>query len=282
MNKWILGARPRTLPAAIAPVVVATALAGSDWNWFRAALALKVGVWLQIGVNYANDYSDGVKGSDDNRIGPTRLVASGLATAAQVKRAAFISFGIASIAGIWLCLLSSPWLIVVGVAAIAAAWGYTGGKNPYGYSGLGEVSVFIFFGLTATVGTYFAQTGQITAISVLCAVPMGSLACAILAVNNIRDRAQDELVGKRTLAVRVGDSKARKGFVALLAIAHISALATLVPGSLLTLAVLPLTISISRAVMSGASGPSLIPLLGKTGKLQMFFGALFALALAIQ
>jgi len=282
MNKWILGARPRTLPAAIAPVIVATALAGSDWNWFRAALALKVGVWLQIGVNYANDYSDGVKGSDDNRIGPTRLVASGLATAVQVKRAAFISFGIASIAGIWLSLLSSPWLIVVGVTAIAAAWGYTGGKNPYGYSGLGEVSVFIFFGLTATVGTYFAQTGQITALSVLCAVPMGSLACAILAVNNIRDRAQDELVGKRTLAVRVGDSKARKGFVALLAIAHISALATLVPGSLLTLAVLPLTISISRAVMSGASGPSLIPLLGKTGKLQMFFGALFALALAIQ
>ena len=282
MNKWILGARPRTLPAAIAPVFVATALAGSDWNWFRAALALKVGVWLQIGVNYANDYSDGVKGSDDNRIGPTRLVASGLATAAQVKRAAFISFGIASIAGIWLSLLSSPWLMVVGVAAIAAAWGYTGGKNPYGYSGLGEVSVFVFFGLTATIGTFFSQTGRVTALSILCAVPMGALSCAILVVNNIRDRAQDELVGKRTLAVRVGDSKARKGFVGLLAIAHISALATLVPSSLLTLAVLPLTISLSRAVLSGASGPSLIPLLGKTGKLQMFFGALFALALAIQ
>ena len=282
MNKWILGARPRTLPAAIAPVFVATALAGSDWNWFRAALALKVGVWLQIGVNYANDYSDGVKGSDDNRIGPTRLVASGLATAAQVKRAAFISFGIASIAGIWLSLLSSPWLMVVGVAAIAAAWGYTGGKNPYGYSGLGEVSVFVFFGLTATIGTFYSQTGRVTALSILCAVPMGALSCAILVVNNIRDRAQDELVGKRTLAVRVGDSKARKGSVALLAIAHISALATLVPSSLLTLAVLPLTISLSRAVLSGESGPSLIPLLGKTGKLQMFFGALFALALAIQ
>ena len=282
MNKWILGARPRTLPAAIAPVFVATALVGSDWNWFRAALALKVGVWLQIGVNYANDYSDGVKGSDDNRIGPTRLVASGLATAAQVKRAAFISFGIASIAGIWLSLLSSPWLMVVGVAAIAAAWGYTGGKNPYGYSGLGEVSVFVFFGLTATIGTFFSQTGRVTALSILCAVPMGALSCAILVVNNIRDRAQDELVGKRTLAVRVGDSKARKGFVALLAIAHISALATLLPSSLLTLAVLPLTISLSRAVLSGESGPSLIPLLGKTGKLQMFFGALFALALAIQ
>jgi len=282
MNKWILGARPRTLPAAIAPVVVATALAGSDWNWFRAVLALKVGVWLQIGVNYANDYSDGVKGSDDNRIGPTRLVASGLANAKQVKRAAFISFGFASIAGLWLSLLSSPWLILVGIAAIAAAWGYTGGKNPYGYSGWGEVSVFVFFGLIATVGTYYTQTGEITALSILCAIPMGSLSCAILAVNNIRDRAQDELVGKRTLAVRIGDSKARKAFVALLAIAHLSALATLIPQALLTLLVLPLTLSISRSVISGATGSALIPLLGKTGKLQMFFGALFAIALAIQ
>ena len=282
MNNWILGARPRTLPAAIAPVVVATALAGSDWNWFRAVLALKVGVWLQIGVNYANDYSDGVKGSDDNRIGPTRLVASGLATSAQVKRAAFISFGFASIAGLWLSLLTSPWLILIGIAAIAAAWGYTGGKNPYGYSGWGEVSVFVFFGLIATVGTYYTQTGEITALSILCAIPMGSLSCAILAVNNIRDRAQDELVGKRTLAVRIGDSKARKAFVALLAIAHLSALATLIPQALLTLIVLPLTLSISRSVISGATGSALIPLLGKTGKLQMFFGALFAIALGIQ
>ena len=282
MNKWILGARLRTLPAAIAPVVVATALAGSDWNWFRSVLALKVGVWLQIGVNYANDYSDGVKGSDDNRIGPTRLVASGLATSAQVKRAAFISFGFASIAGLWLSLLTSPWLILIGIAAIAAAWGYTGGKNPYGYSGWGEVSVFVFFGLIATIGTYYTQTGEITALSILCAIPMGSLSCAILAVNNIRDRAQDELVGKRTLAVRIGDSKARKAFVALLAIAHLSALATLIPQALLTLLVLPLTLSISRSVISSATGSALIPLLGKTGKLQMFFGALFAIALAIQ
>ena len=282
MNKWSLGARLRTLPAAIAPVVVATALAGSDWNWFRAVLALKVGVWLQIGVNYANDYSDGVKGSDDNRIGPTRLVASGLATAGQVKRAAFISFAFASIAGLWLSLLTSPWLILIGIAAIAAAWGYTGGKNPYGYSGWGEVSVFVFFGLIATIGTYYTQTGEVTALSILCAIPMGSLSCAILAVNNIRDRAQDELVGKRTLAVRIGDSKARKAFVALLAIAHLSALATLIPQALLTLIVLPLTLSISRSVISGATGSALIPLLGKTGKLQMFFGALFAIALAIQ
>ncbi len=281
MNKWILGARPRTLPAAIAPVVVATALAGSDWNWFRAALALKVGVWLQIAVNYANDYSDGVKGTDANRIGPTRLVASGLATATQVKMAAFISFAIASVAGIWLSLLSSPLLLIVGIAAIAAAWGYTGGKNPYGYSGLGEASVFIFFGLTATVGTFYTQTGHVTALSILCAIPMGALACSILAVNNIRDRAQDELVGKNTLAVRLGDKRARLGFVFLLVLAHLAALATLLPWALLTLAALPLTFSISRSVMAGTSGPALIPLLGKTGKLQMIFATLFAIGLAI-
>jgi len=281
MNRWILGARPRTLPAAIAPVVVATALAGSDWNWFRAALALKVGVWLQIGVNFANDYSDGIKGTDSNRIGPTRLVASGLATAKQVKTAALISFGIASLAGIWLSLLTSPWLLLIGIAAIAAAWGYTGGKNPYGYNGLGDLSVFVFFGLVATVGTYYTQTGRISALSFICAIAMGSLSCAILAVNNIRDRAQDELVGKRTLAVRVGDIQARRGFVALLVVAHICALATLMPSALLTLAVLPLSISISRSVLSGATGVELIPLLGKTGKLQILFAILFALALAI-
>ena len=177
---------------------------------------------------------------------------------------------------------SSWWLLLVGALAIAAAWGYTGGANPYGYMGLGEISVFLFFGVIATMGTYYVQTEQVTLESFIVSVPMGSLACAILAINNLRDRAQDELVGKRTLAVRVGDSKARKGFVGLLAIAHLSALATLVPSSLLTLAVLPLTISLSRAVLSGETGPSLIPLLGKTGKLQLFFGALFALALAIQ
>ena len=281
MNKWILGARPRTLPAAIAPVVVATALAGSDWNWFRAALALKVGLWMQIGVNYANDYSDGVKGTDTDRVGPTRLVASGLATAKQVKTAAYIAFAIASIAGIWLSLLSSLWLLLVGVIAIAAAWGYTGGKNPYGYKGLGEVSVFIFFGLTATVGTFYAQTGRVSVLSIICSVPMGALACARLAVNNIRDRAQDELVGKRTIAVRLGDARARRGFVALLVLAHVAAIATFIPWTLLTLLVLPLTISVSRSVLSGTIGPALIPLLGKTGKLQLIFAAIFAIGLAV-
>ena len=282
MNKWVLGARHRTLPAAIAPVVVASALAGSDFNWFRAALALKVAVWLQIGVNFANDYSDGIKGTDENRIGPTRLVASGLASASAVKNAAFISFAIASVAGVWLSLLTSPLLILVGMLAIAAAWGYTGGKNPYGYSGLGEISVFTFFGLVATMGTYYVQTGTITMLSFIVAIPMGALACAILAINNIRDRAQDELVGKKTLAVRLGDLKARRVFVTLLVLAHGAAIATLIPAAMLTLLMTPMSYSISKLVLSGVSGKDLIPVLGRTGKLQLMFAIVFALALAIQ
>jgi len=282
MNKWVLGARPRTLPAAIAPVVVASALAGSDFNWFRAALALKVGVWLQIGVNYANDYSDGIKGTDENRVGPIRLVASGLASAKAVKNAAFISFAIASISGLWLSLLTSPILVLIGILAIGAAWGYTGGKNPYGYRGLGEVSVFTFFGLVATMGSYYAQTEKITLLSFIVAIPMGALSCAILAVNNIRDRAQDELVGKRTLAVRLGDVNARRAFVSLLVLAHGSAVATLIPTAMLTLLVAPMSSSISKLVLSGVSGKDLIPVLGRTGKLQLVFAIVFALGLAIQ
>jgi 1,4-dihydroxy-2-naphthoate octaprenyltransferase len=282
MNKWILGARPRTLPAAIAPVVVASALVGTDFNWFRAALALKVAVWLQIGVNFANDYSDGVKGTDEDRIGPIRLVGSGLATAKSVKAAAFISFGIASIAGAWLAFLTSPLLIVLGVLSIAAAWGYTGGKKPYGYRGLGELSVFLFFGVIATMGTYYAQTEEITFLSFVVSIPMGALSCAILAINNLRDRPKDELVGKLTVAVRIGDRKARVMYVALLALAHIAAIATLIPTTLLTLLALPMSLSISRQVLSGISGKVLIPILGKTGRLQMVFAILFAIGLGIQ
>jgi 1,4-dihydroxy-2-naphthoate octaprenyltransferase len=281
MNKWLLGARPRTLPAAIAPVVVASALAGSDFNWFRAALAFKVGVWLQIGVNYANDYSDGVKGTDENRVGPTRLVASGLASAKAVKSAAFISFAIASVAGLWLSLLTSPILILIGILAIAAAWGYTGGKNPYGYKGLGDISVFIFFGVIATVGTFYVQTETITPLSFIVSIPMGVLSCAILAINNLRDRPKDELAGKLTVAVRIGDTKARYMYVALLGTAHIAAIATLIPTVLLTLLLLPMSLSISRQVLSGASGKELVPVLGRTGKLQLIFSIVFAVALAI-
>ncbi len=281
MNKWILGARPRTLPAAIAPVVVASALVGTDSNWFRAALALKVAVWLQIGVNFANDYSDGVKGTDEDRVGPIRLVGSGLATAKSVKTAAFISFGIASIAGTWLAFLTSPLLILIGVLSIAAAWGYTGGKNPYGYRGLGELSVFLFFGVIATMGTYYAQTEEITLLSFFVSIPMGALSCAILAINNLRDRPKDELVGKLTVAVRIGDRKARFMYVALLALAHIAAIATLIPTTLLTLIALPMSLSISRQVLSGISGKELIPVLGKTAKLQMIFSILLAVGLWI-
>ena len=281
MNKWILGARPRTLPAAIAPVVVATALVGTDFNLFRAALALKVAVWLQIGVNFANDYSDGVKGTDEDRVGPIRLVGSGLATAKSVKAAAFISFGIASIAGAWLAFLTSPLLIAVGIISIAAAWGYTGGKNPYGYRGLGELSVFLFFGVIATMGTYYAQTEEITLLSFVVSIPMGALSCAILAINNLRDRPKDELVGKLTVAVRIGDRKARFMYVALLSLAHIAAIATLIPTTLLTLLALPMSLSISRQVLSGISGKELIPVLGETGKLQMIFAILLAVGLWI-
>ena len=282
MNKWILGARPRTLPAAIAPVVVATALVGADFNLLRAALALKVAVWLQIGVNFANDYSDGVKGTDADRVGPIRLVASEMATAKSVKAAAFISFAIASIAGAWLALLTSPLLIAVGVASIAAAWGYTGGKNPYGYKGLGELSVFLFFGVIATMGTYYAQTDELTLLSFIVSIPMGALSCAILAINNLRDRPKDALVGKLTVAVRIGDRNARLMFVSLLLVAHLAVIATLIPTTLLTLLALPMSISISRQVLSGISGKELIPLLGKTGKLQMLFSILLAVGLGIQ
>ena len=282
MNKWVLGARPRTLPAAIAPVVVASALAGSDFNWFRATLALNVGIWLQIGVNFANDYSDGIKGTDDDRVGPIRLVASGLASSKSVKDAAFISFAIACIAGAWLTFLTSPLLIIVGAISIAAAWGYTGGKNPYGYKGLGDISVFIFFGVIATVGAFYVQTETITLLSFIVSIPMGALSCAILAVNNLRDRPKDELAGKLTVAVRIGDTKARYMYVSLLAIAHIAAIATLIPAALLTLLLLPMSISISRLVLSGASGKDLVPVLGRTGKLQLIFSIVFAIALAIQ
>ena len=280
-NKWVLGARPRTLAAAIAPVLVATSFAGSDWKLFPAALALLVSLSLQIGVNYANDYSDGIRGTDDSRIGPIRLTATGLASAKSVKSAAFISFFVAAIAGLVLALQTSWWLIAVGALAIAAAWGYTGGSSPYGYKGLGEISVFLFFGIVATVGSYYVQTEELNLQIFIVAVPMGALACAILAINNLRDRGQDELVGKRTMAVRLGDKGARALYISLLVSAHLFALLTFEPFALLTLLALPLSASLARSVWAGTSGAALIPLLAKTGKLQMLFAALFALGLVL-
>ena len=281
MNKWVLGARPRTLPAAIAPVLVATALARSEWSIQPALLALFVSLTLQIGVNYANDYSDGVRGTDTDRVGPTRLTASGLATPRAVKTAAFICFALSALAGFILALQTSWWLIAVGFIAILAAWGYTGGKSPYGYRGLGEVSVFLFFGVVATVGSYFVQTQRLTLQAFIASVPVGALACALLAINNLRDRAKDEVVGKRTLAVRLGDKGARALFITLIFSAHLFALATLRPWSALTFFALPLTVKLAREVSSGVQGMELIPVLAKTGRLQLVFAILFSLGLVL-
>jgi 1,4-dihydroxy-2-naphthoate octaprenyltransferase len=234
-----------------------------------------------VGVNYANDYSDGVKGTDDNRIGPMRLVASGAAPAHQVKIAAYIALSCGAVFGLILAIQASLWLVVVGAIAIAAAWGYTGGKNPYGYFGFGELSVFVFFGLVATMGTYFAQTGKLTFDSLLVAIPMGSLSCALLAINNLRDRAADELVGKRTLAVRLGDSSARKAFIALLLVSHLSVVLLFKPWALLSLLLLPMTFSLIKAIRAGAIGAALIPLLGNTGKLQLRFAILLSIGLLL-
>jgi len=281
MNKWIIGARPRTLPAAIAPVLVATAYAGSNWEPIRALSALLVSLSLQIGVNYANDYSDGIRGTDDSRIGPVRLTASGLASPKSVRTAALISFLFAALIGLTLAAATSWWIILVGALAINAAWGYTGGAKPYGYVGLGEISVFLFFGIVATVGSYYVQTEELNLQIFIVAIPMGSLACAILAINNLRDRAQDQIVGKKTLAVRLGDRGARRLYIVLLISAHFFALLTLAPAVPLTLLAVPLTWSLARGVSGGVSGADLIPYLAKTGKLQLAFALLFALGLII-
>jgi 1,4-dihydroxy-2-naphthoate octaprenyltransferase len=278
---WVDGARPRTLPAAVAPVLVASALAGSAFNLVTAALALLVSLSLQVGVNYANDYSDGIRGTDNDRIGPARITAGGLATPTQVKSAAFIAFFIAACAGLGLALVTSWWLIAVGAICIAAAWGYTGGKNPYGYMGLGEIFVFIFFGLVATIGTFYVQTEEITGQSILAGTIVGLLACAILVINNIRDRAKDAVVGKRTMAVRIGDRRSRAFYTFLVAVPYLLAAGFGTPWIALTLLTLPMTISILKPLWSGVEGAGLIPLLGKTGKLQILFSLALSLALII-
>ena len=282
MNKWIVGARVKTLPAAVAPVLIGTSYA-EKINWSNAFLALVVSLFLQIAVNFANDYSDGVRGTDTHRIGPVRLVASGLASASSVKVAALISFLIAAIAGFVLALNISPWLFLVGAASIWAAWGYTGGKKPYGYFGFGELSVFIFFGLVATVGSYYIQTEQFNWQIFLLSIPVGTLSCAILAINNLRDLPQDKLVGKRTMAVRIGEKNTRVFFMLLLVTAQVTALAAISISSLalITLICSPITYSVVRQVLNGAVGAELIEVLSKTAKLQLVMASLLAAALAI-
>ncbi len=251
--------------------------------WWRVGLALVVSLALQIGVNYANDYSDGVKGTDDVRVGPTRLVASGLASPAAVKRAAFLSFGSAAAAGLAVAIATSWWLVAVGIAAIAAGWFYTGGPKPFGYLGLGELFVFVFFGLVATAGTTFVAIEEVTGLSVVVGAAAGALACALLVVNNLRDIPTDREVGKRTLAVRLGDGRTRWFYVVLIigAFVLLGAASIERPWTLLALAVVPLAVAPVRTVLGGAIGHALIPVLGATGRLQLAVGAVATLGLSL-
>ena len=277
-EQWIAGARPKTLPAAIAPVLVGTAFAGYNASILHTLLALIVALALQVGVNYANDYSDGIKGTDADRIGPMRLVGSGAATAKDVKSAAFISFAIAAIAGLILASRTSWLLIVLGAICILAAWTYTGGPKPYGYQALGEVSVFIFFGVVATVGTYYVQTASVSREVLLASFAMGALACAILVLNNLRDLENDKSADKKTLAVVMGDQGTRDLYKWLMFFAPAMSVALTFFSFfyLLALLSLPLVSKSVRAVNSGASGTALIDLLAKTGRIQI----IYALALS--
>jgi 1,4-dihydroxy-2-naphthoate polyprenyltransferase len=283
--QWLAGARPRTLPAAIAPVLAGTgaAAAADGFDLGRALLALLVGVAMQVGVNYANDYSDGVRGTDRDRVGPLRLVGSGVAAPPAVKRAALLSFAVAAVAGLVLAALVAWWLVLVGVACLLGAWFYTGGRSPYGYRGLGEVSVFVFFGLVATVGTTYVQAEQVTAASFLAGVGCGALACAILVANNLRDIPTDEEAGKRTLAVRLGDRRTRLLYVALVFAAYAAVvLITLQhPVVLVTLGTALPAVRPTLAVLAGARGPQLVPVLKETGLLLLVYGAVLGATLAL-
>ena len=295
---WIAGARPRTLPAAVVPVAVgAGAAAGAGvgpaggWSegfgdgvvWWRVAAALVVSLLLQIGVNYANDYSDGIRGTDDDRVGPMRLVATGTASAAAVRRAALLALGGAAVVGLALAIATTWWLLAIGAAAILAAWGYTGGPRPYGYLGLGEVFVFVFFGLVATAGTSYLAVGSIPRVAWVGSVAVGLLACALLVVNNIRDIPTDEVAGKRTLAVRLGEGRAR-GMYAVLVVGAFLCVAVCAgdrPWALLALAGVGAAREPIQQVLGGASGRELVAVLGATGRTQLLTGLLLAVGLGL-
>ena len=285
-SAWVAGARPRTLPAAVAPVLAGTAVALDEDAavWWKAAMALLVALALQVGVNYANDYSDGVRGTDDDRVGPMRLVASGTASPGAVKAAAFAAFGAAAVVGLVLAVTTAWWLVLVGVVCIAAAWLYTGGPRPYGYAGLGEVMVFVFFGLVAVVGTTYVQTERWPAASFYAAAGIGALACAILVVNNLRDIPTDRESGKRTLAVRLGDLRTRGLYLLLVAAAGVAlvgvALATSWWAGLAAAYLLPAARG-ARVVSAGAQGAALVPVLQLSGVAELLYGAGLLVGLAI-
>ena len=280
MNKWLIGARIKTLPAAISPVLIGTSYA-EQITWINAALALIVALFLQIAVNYANDYSDGIKGTDQNRIGPIRLVASGLASAVAVRNAAYISFFIAAIAGSILSFNTSMWLFIIGGISILAAWGYTGGKKPYGYIGFGELSVFVFFGLVATIGSYYIQSEELNWQIFLLSIPVGCLSCAVLVINNLRDLSNDKSVGKRTLAVLLGDKKTRNFYIVLLVISQLVSISAAVIDikMLFTLICIPMAVNVIKKIATGVEGIELIPILGKTARLQLLLAVITAAAL---
>ncbi len=283
--QWLEGARPRTLPAALAPVLVGTGAAAQvdSFRPGRAVLALIVALALQVGVNYANDYSDGIRGTDDNRVGPLRLVGGGHASAPAVLRAALLALGVAALVGLVLAALTSWWVLLVGVAALGAAWGYTGGEKPYGYRGFGEISVFVFFGLIAVLGTTFVQAERLTWAALGGGIACGALACAILVTNNLRDIPTDTLAGKRTLAVVLGERRSRVLYPALVATALLVpiALAPAAPTALLALLAAPLALEPVAKVRGGVRGHELVGVLVATGKLQLAYGALLALGLAL-
>ena len=288
---WLAGARPRTLPAAVAPVLAGTGVAAyvdtaqlADLPWWRALLALVVSLALQVGVNYANDYSDGIRGTDADRVGPMRLVGSGTASPQAVKLAAFLAFGVAAMAGLVLAATTAWWLVAVGAICVLAAWFYTGGGKPYGYLGLGEVMVFVFFGLVAVVGTTYVQTGTWEWPALYAGVGIGALACAILVANNLRDIPTDTDAGKRTLAVRLGDRRTR-GLYALLVVAAAAAVVAVAAATtwwaLLGLGFLARIAGPTRDVLKGATGPALIPVLAATGISEVIWAALVAAPLLV-
>ncbi|HKE97992.1 MAG TPA: 1,4-dihydroxy-2-naphthoate polyprenyltransferase [Actinomycetes bacterium] len=284
MAVWVLGARPRTLGAAVSPVLVGTAVAAAEGPtvWWRAAAALVVAVALQVGVNYANDYSDGLRGTDTPaRLGPARLTASGLVPPGRVRLAAALAFALAAAAGLALAVAVDLRLVVVGAVAIAAAVLYTGGPRPYGYAGYGELAVLVFFGVVATCGSAYVQLGRVPAAAVVASVPVGLLAVAILLANNIRDVDGDRAAGKATLAVRLGRPASRRLFVALLAAAFagIAALGAYRPGALVGLLAAPLAVPPARLVLRREDGPGLIVALVATARLQLVTCAALAAGL---
>jgi 1,4-dihydroxy-2-naphthoate polyprenyltransferase len=292
VNRWLAGARLRTLPASIVPVFVGTACAVGERHaagaplaivWWRFAAAVVVALALQIATNYANDYSDGIRGTDDVRVGPVRLVASKLASPKAVKLAAIAAFGVAGVAGGALALAVGPELFVVGALSMLAGWFYTGGPKPYGYLGLGEVFVFVFFGLVATMGSTYVQLERVTTLSAVAGVAMGCLSCALLVVNNLRDIPTDTKAGKRTLAVRFGDAGTRLFYVGLIVVAFVAAIASGAwrIGALAALVAAVAAVPPVRVVKSGAKGRELIAALAGTGRLQLVFGVVYAIGLAL-